>query len=129
MLRLPIQDRIAFTPPYLQHLHPFLPHIPSVFYDTQDWCVAAAAGSAVPEVHLVWCCRSMAEMELVGEAIPSMLASVGTKKESHFTLSLYCTSKVRTSNDRDRHEVLSPPVQDTRCGSNIVLLCMLHFVC
>lgn len=66
--------------------------------------MAAAAGSAVPEVHLVWCCRSMAEMELVGEAIPSMLASAGNKKDSHFTMSLYCTSKVRKSKDPDRHE-------------------------
>lgn len=40
--------------------------------------MAAASGSAVPEVHLVWCCRSMTEMELVGEAIPSMIASAGT---------------------------------------------------
>lgn len=63
-------------------------------YIRQDWCVTAAAGSVVPEVHLVWCCRSMAEMELVGEAIPSMLASAGSKNESHFTLTLYCTSKV-----------------------------------
>ena len=37
----------------------------------------------------------MSEMGLVGEAIPSMLASAGTKKDTHFTLSLYCTSKVR----------------------------------
>lgn len=48
----------------------------------------------------------MTEMELVGEAIPSMLASAGTKKDSHFTLSLYCTSKVRGSKDGDRHEFI-----------------------
>lgn len=64
---------------------------------TQDWCVAAAAGSVVPEVHLAWCCRTMVEMQLVGESIPSMLASAGSKKDSHITLSLYCTSKVRAS--------------------------------
>ncbi|CAM9758656.1 unnamed protein product [Ectocarpus sp. 12 AP-2014] len=62
----------------------------------QDWCVAAAAGSVVPEVHLAWCCRTMVEMKLVGESIPSMLASAGSKKDSHFTLSLYCTSKTDT---------------------------------
>lgn len=94
------------TPPCNTKACPhFLPCIPSVFCDAQDWCVAAAAGSAVPEVHLVWCCRSMAEMELVGEAIPSMLASAGTKKDSHFTLSLYCTSKVRASKSCDRHSI------------------------
>ena len=60
----------------------------------QDWCVAAGEGVAVPEVHLVWCCRHMAEMELVGEAIPSMLASAGDAKNTHFTMSLYC-SRVR----------------------------------
>ena len=59
--------------------------------------MAAAAGSVVPEVHLAWCCRTMVEMQLVGESIPSMLASAGSKKDSHFTLSLYCTSKVRAS--------------------------------
>lgn len=75
----------------------FLLCVLSFFFDTQDWCVAAATGSAVPEVHLVWCCRSMTEMELVGEAIPSMLGSAGPKQDSHFTLSLYCTSKVRAS--------------------------------
>ena len=48
----------------------------------------------MPEVHLAWCCRYMAEMELVGEAIPSMLAKAGEAKTTHFTMSLYC-SKVR----------------------------------
>ncbi|CAM9564012.1 unnamed protein product [Ectocarpus fasciculatus] len=70
--------------------------VTSVMGFIQDWCVAAAAGSAVPEVHLAWCCRTMVEMQLVGEAIPSMLASAGSKKHSHFTLSLYCTSKADT---------------------------------
>ena len=60
----------------------------------QDWCVAAGEGVAVPDVHLVWCCRYMAEMELVGEAIPSMLARAGEAKNTHVTMSLYC-SKVR----------------------------------
>ena len=36
----------------------------------------------------------MSEMELVGEAIPSMLATVGNIKDTHFTMSLYC-SKVQ----------------------------------
>ena len=79
--------------------------------------MAAASGSAVPEVHLVWCCRSMTEMELVGEAIPSMIASAGTKKDSHFTLSLYCTSKVRGSKDAGRNE-FTPPL---RVGSTLRL--------
>ncbi|CAM9627299.1 unnamed protein product [Laminaria digitata] len=60
----------------------------------QDWCVAASEGVDVPGVHLAWCCRYMAEMELVGEAIPSMLARAGEAKNTHFTMSLYC-SKVR----------------------------------
>ncbi|CAM9215996.1 unnamed protein product [Sphacelaria rigidula] len=59
----------------------------------QDWCVAASTGVSVPEVHLVWSCRSMKEMELVGESLPSLLASAGRKKDSHFTMSLYCTGK------------------------------------
>eukprot|EP00752_Nemacystus_decipiens_P008264 g7389.t2 len=57
----------------------------------QDWCVAAAGGADVPEVHLAWCCRYMSEFELVGEALPSLLASAGNKKDTHFTMSLYCT--------------------------------------
>lgn len=60
----------------------------------QDWCVAASTGGAVPEIHFVWSCRSMKEMELVGESLPSMLALAGSKKDSHFTMSLYCTGKV-----------------------------------
>ncbi|CBN80509.1 ferric reductase [Ectocarpus siliculosus] len=70
--------------------------VTSVMGFIQDWCVVAAAGSVVPEVHLAWCCRTMVEMQLVGESIPSMLASAGSKKGSHFTLSLYCTSKTGT---------------------------------
>ncbi|CAM9591145.1 unnamed protein product [Ectocarpus sp. 4 AP-2014] len=70
--------------------------VTSVMGFIQDWCVAAAAGSVVPEVHLAWCCRTMVEMQLVGESIPSMLASAGSKKDTHFTLSLYCTSKTDT---------------------------------
>ena len=45
----------------------------------------------MPEVHLAWCCRYMSEMELVGEAIPSMLARAGEAKNTHFTMSLYCS--------------------------------------
>lgn len=60
----------------------------------QDWCVAAAAGAKVPEVHVSWCCRDMDEMELVGESIPSMLESAGTAKDTHFSMSLYCSGKV-----------------------------------
>ena len=45
----------------------------------------------MPELHLAWCCRYMAEMELVGEAIPSMLARAGEAKNTHFTMSLYCS--------------------------------------
>lgn len=60
----------------------------------QDWCVAASSGATVPEVHLAWCCRDMREMELVGESLPSMLATTGDVKETHFTLSLYCSGKV-----------------------------------
>lgn len=36
----------------------------------------------------------MAEMELVGEALPSMLAKAGGIQDTNFTMSLYC-SKVR----------------------------------
>lgn len=61
---------------------------------TQDWCVAAAEGAAVPEVHLAWCCRSLSEMTLVGEALPSLLASAGRAKDTHFSMSLYCSGKV-----------------------------------
>ena len=43
---------------------------------------------------MAWCCRRMSEMELVGESIPSMLARAGEAKNTHFTMSLYC-SKVR----------------------------------
>ena len=53
--------------------------------------MAAAAGADVPEVHLAWCCRFMSEFELVGEALPSLLASAGSKKDTHFTVSLYCS--------------------------------------
>lgn len=66
----------------------------SLFGFIQDWCVAAAQGAPVPEVHLAWCCRSMSEMELVGEALPSLLASAGAKKDTHFSMSLYCSGKV-----------------------------------
>ena len=66
----------------------------------------------MPELHLAWCCRYMAEMELVGEAIPSMLARAGEAKNPHFTMSLYC-SKVRALAscrqrflDRRRHVVV-----------------------
>lgn len=69
--------------------------ITSLFGFIQDWCVAAAEGAAVPEVHLAWCCRSMSEMELVGEALPSMLASAGGVKDTHFSMSLYCSGKVK----------------------------------
>lgn len=53
--------------------------------------MAASEGADVPEVHLAWCCRFMSEFELVGEALPSLLASAGSKKDTHFTMSLYCT--------------------------------------
>lgn len=68
----------------------------SLFGFIQDWCVAAAAGAVVPEIHLAWCCRSMSEMELVGEALPSLLATAGEKKDTHFSMSLYCSGKVHT---------------------------------
>lgn len=58
---------------------------------SQDWCVAAAEGADVPEVHLVWCCRFLSEMALVGEAFPSLIASAGEKKDTHFSMSLYCS--------------------------------------
>eukprot|EP00903_Cladosiphon_okamuranus_P013765 g12813.t1 len=57
----------------------------------QDWCVAASEGADVPEVHVAWCCRFLSEFELVGEALPSLLACAGTKKDTHFTMSLYCS--------------------------------------
>ncbi|CAM9793974.1 unnamed protein product, partial [Laminaria digitata] len=63
----------------------------SVMGFIQDWCVAASEGVDVPQVHLAWCCRYMAEMELVGEAIPSLLAKAGETKNTHFTMSLYCS--------------------------------------
>lgn len=61
--------------------------------------MAASEGADVPEVHLAWCCRYMSEFELVGEALPSLLASAGGRKDTHFTMSLYCSkggNKVRT---------------------------------
>ena len=66
---------------------------------SQDWCVAAAEGADVPEVRLVWCCRFLSEMELVGEAIPSLLASAGAKKDTHFSMSLYCSSSAKVLDD------------------------------
>lgn len=33
----------------------------------------------------------MSEMEFVGEALPSMLATAGSKKDTHFSMSLYCS--------------------------------------
>ncbi|CAM9615270.1 unnamed protein product, partial [Ectocarpus sp. 12 AP-2014] len=65
----------------------------SVFGFIQDWCVAAAEGASVPEVHLAWCCRTLSEMELVGEALPSLLAGAGRAKDTHFSMSLYCSGK------------------------------------
>ena len=59
---------------------------------SQDWAVAAREGADVPEVNLAWCCRYMSEMELVGECLPSVLASAGSKKDTHFSMSLYCSS-------------------------------------
>ncbi|CAM9965694.1 unnamed protein product, partial [Ectocarpus sp. 6 AP-2014] len=58
-----------------------------------DWCVAAAEGASVPEVHMAWCCRTLSEMELVGEALPSLLAGAGRVKDTHFSMSLYCSGK------------------------------------
>lgn len=62
---------------------------------SQDWCVAAAEGASVPEVHMAWCCRTLSEMELVGEALPSLLAGAGRVKDTHFSMSLYCSGKVK----------------------------------
>ncbi|CAN0319680.1 unnamed protein product [Scytosiphon promiscuus] len=66
----------------------------------QDWCIATSEGADVPEVHLAWCCRYLSEMELVGEALPSMLASAGTKKDTHFSMSLYCSSSKAEGNPK-----------------------------
>lgn len=60
----------------------------------KDWCVAHAGGEDVPEVHLVWCCRRVAEMALVGESLPSLLASAGAGADVRFQISLFCSSEV-----------------------------------
>ncbi|CAN0069464.1 unnamed protein product, partial [Ectocarpus fasciculatus] len=65
----------------------------------QDWAVAAREGADVPEVNLVWCCRYMSEMKLVGECLPSVLASAGSKKDTHFSMSLYCSGSKADSNE------------------------------
>lgn len=61
----------------------------------QDWAVAAAAGHSVPEVYLAWSCQRAAELEIVGESIPSLLSMAGSKRDPRlFTLSLFCSDKV-----------------------------------
>lgn len=62
--------------------------------DVKDWCEAHADGQDVPEVRLVWSCRRVAEMALVGESLPSLLASAGAGAEDRFEMSLFCSGKV-----------------------------------
>ncbi|CAM9175461.1 unnamed protein product [Ectocarpus fasciculatus] len=59
----------------------------------QDWCEAYSGGENVPAVHLVWSCRSMSEIELLGEALPSFLAAAPAGAESLFTMSMFCSGK------------------------------------
>lgn len=59
--------------------------------------MALAQGEDVPEVHLVWSCARMAEMKLVGEALPSMLVSAGAGADVRFKTSLFCSGEVRMS--------------------------------
>lgn len=73
----------------------FLTLLTFVFHFLQDWCQALTDGEDVPEVHLVWSCRRIEEIELVGEALPSLLASAAPAgAESLFKMSLFCSGKV-----------------------------------
>eukprot|EP00752_Nemacystus_decipiens_P001741 g1684.t1 len=60
----------------------------------QDWCQALNEGEDVPEVHLVWSCRRVEEIELLGEALPTLLASAAPAgAESLLKISLFCSGK------------------------------------
>lgn len=87
---------IPFSPSLL-HIIRKLP--PLCCRSRKDWCVALAAGEDVPEVHLAWCCRRLAEMQLLGEALPSMLANAGTGADVCFKISLFCSGQVRIDGD------------------------------
>ncbi|CAM9835212.1 unnamed protein product [Scytosiphon promiscuus] len=72
----------------------------------QDWCEAYSNGEDVPEVHLIWSCRRLPEIELLGEALPSYLAAVPAGAESRFKMSLFCSGQ----RDGDDPAVISWPV-------------------
>ncbi len=62
--------------------------------DPQDWCEALTNGEDLPDIHLVWSCRRIEEMELLGEALPSFLAAAPSGAETRCKISLFCTGKV-----------------------------------
>ncbi|CAM9161669.1 unnamed protein product [Ectocarpus sp. 12 AP-2014] len=72
----------------------------------QDWCEAYSGGEDVPAVHLVWSCRSMSEIELLGEALPSFLAAAPAGAESLFKMSMFCSGKT----GGDSPETVSWPI-------------------
>eukprot|EP00752_Nemacystus_decipiens_P015662 g13976.t1 len=86
----------------------------------QDWCVAAREGADVPEVRLAWCCRYMSEFELVGEALPSLLASAGSKKDTHFTMSLYCSKGKALDDGTNGALSVTWPLDSTAYSSSTV---------
>ncbi|CAN0339970.1 unnamed protein product, partial [Ectocarpus sp. 13 AM-2016] len=101
----------------------------------QDWAVAAREGADVPEVKLAWCCRYMSEMELVGECLPSVLASAGSKKDTHFSMSLYCSSSKADSNESltvtwplDANAYAHTSTQDNVIGTGHVAASLNHSV-
>ncbi|CBJ34105.1 conserved unknown protein [Ectocarpus siliculosus] len=101
----------------------------------QDWAVAAREGADVPEVNLAWCCRYMSEMELVGECLPSVLASAGSKKDTHFSMSLYCSSSKADSNESltvtwplDANAYAHTSTQDNVIGTGHVAASLNHSV-
>jgi len=62
--------------------------------DAQDWCEALANGDDLPDIHLIWSCRRIEEMELLGEALPSFLAAAPPGAEARCKISLFCSGKV-----------------------------------
>lgn len=52
----------------------------------------------MPDVHLAWSCREMEEMKLVGESLPTVIASARrTAGESSFNMSLFCSNNVSSA--------------------------------
>lgn len=67
----------------------------------QDWRNMADRGHPVPTLHLVWCCRELDEMELLGESLPSLTAPAASatrgSKEPLVTLSLFCSGEMASA--------------------------------